>query len=248
VIFGWPLSQNEEFRNEAPVGTGYQLYAISVGAFSGASGIVGVCVGSFPSKLRVQHEQQIEEAVDPALILGWPKSATCPTPTASLTLHERLLKAGFDLWSPQPLLALATVGSGTGAKKLSPFGAVDAGSVHLSFTCTGCANPADGNVGPLSPAPRVRATGDQGSPLPGVRITITVSGNSGGFKVCNGPNMSNGTSTATTGSDGFADFTGLSIDKPGGYTLTATSTYVGFSQTQQPSNLFNLQNGSFTCP
>jgi hypothetical protein len=250
VIFGWPIFTDQEFRLETPVGAGYQFYAIRVGAFSGASGIVGICVGAFPSKNRIQHEQQIEELVDPGLIFGWENRNSCPpSPTPPLSLQGRLLKAGFDLLSPPPVLALATVGAGTGAKKLSPFGAVDAGSVNLSWTCSdGCAAPAGGTIGPLSPTPRVKATGDNGTPLPGVQITVSVAGNSGNFKVCGGPNMVGNTSTASTDATGFATFTGLSIDKPGGYTLTAASSYVGFSTTQATTPvLFNLQNGTFSC-
>jgi hypothetical protein len=242
VIFGWPIFANEDFRTgEAPVGVGYQLYAIRVGEFSGASGIIALCVGEFPSKLRVQHEDKIQEAVDPSLIVGWPLHPECPVPT-QLSFVGRLLRAGFGLLSPAPLHALLTVGSGSGGKKLSPFGAVDAGSVHLSLTCAeGCATPANGTVGLLSPGPKVRATGDQGSPLPGVQITMAVAGNSGSFKVC-GPTVVN------TDENGIADFTGIAIDKPGGYTLTASSAYVGFAVAQVTSSLFNLQNGTFTCP
>jgi hypothetical protein len=250
VIFGWPIfsSTPEEFRfGEAPVGVGYQLYAISKGQFSGETGLVALCVGAYPSKLRLQHFDKIQEAIDPSLIQGWENRSSCGTPPTQLSFGKRLLKAGFDLISPPPLLAGATVGSGTGSKSLSPFGAVDAGSVHLSLTCLdGCSTPANGTVGLLTPAPKVKATGDAGSPLPGVTIKLTVAGNSGSFKVC-GPNTVNNITTVLTDADGFADFTGTAIDKPGGYTMTATSDYAGFAPAQVTSSLFTLQNGSFVC-
>jgi hypothetical protein len=49
-----------------------------------------------------------------------------------------------------------------------------------------------------------------------------------------------------TGADGKARFD-LAIDKPGGYTLSATSVFSGYSATSVTSPLFNLQQSSFTC-
>jgi hypothetical protein len=250
VVFGWPIfsSTNEEFRfGETPVGVGYQLYAIRLtsSAFVG-SGQIAICVGTFPSKLRIQHGPQIQVALNPAAIDGWTAQPGdgCPVPTGPLSLGERLLKAGFELLTPPPVFARGSTGASSGSGSFSPYGAVDAGSVNLTFT----SKPATGTVGVLTPAAVVTATGNQGSPLPGVVITLTVSGNSGSFKVC-GPNTVNGVTTATTDANGVADFSGVAIDKPGGYTLTATSSYAGFNPATVSTNpVFNLGNGSFTCP
>jgi hypothetical protein len=84
----------------------------------------------------------------------------------------------------------------------------------------------------FTPVVRVRATSQAGgNPLAGVTINLTVIGNQGSFIAKN--------TSAVTGSDGVANFYDLSINKAGGYTVTASAPEFG-STTTATSNLFNI--------
>jgi hypothetical protein len=246
AVVGWPLAS--EFRTEERVGQGYEYLLIrTTGAALNGKGVVALCVGTFPSSLRVQHSGSVTAPVDPATIVGWVdhNGGICPEltppPLATLLGDQRplaflksVLESGFRLVQPPIAAAAARTGSGSGTRSVSPFGVVDADTVILSFTCAeGCQTPVDGSVGSLSPQPVVRATGRNGTPLEGVSITLTVSGNSGSFHFC-------GQKTEETDLDGLATFSGLVIDKAGGYTLTATSAYGGFVSSQVNAPPFNL--------
>ena len=96
--------------------------------------------------------------------------------------------------------------------------------------------PRDAKAGqPISfpPGVQVRARGDDGTPLPEVSVTISVQGNQGSFTI-------SGTTTRVTGNDGIATFPDLSLDKPGGYVLLATSTLTGYAAAQVTSGMFHI--------
>ena len=123
-------------------------------------------------------------------------------------------------------------GAGGTLRGFSSFGGVDARAVHLDLLTA----PRDAKAGqPISfpPGVQVRARGDGGTPLPEVSVTISVQGNQGSFTL-------SGTTTRVTGSDGIATFPDLSLDKPGGYVLLATSTLTGYAAAQVSSGMFHI--------
>ena len=105
-----------------------------------------------------------------------------------------------SLFSPQDLQAS---GGGTGG-------------VVLTFTL----EPTDGRAGEVLTAVRVTATSG-GTPVGGVQISLTAVTNNGT------PVILSGTSTLTTPNSGVVTFTGLSINKPGGYRYLAGGAVVG---------------------
>jgi len=254
AVFGWPLAT--EFRTEERVGQGYEYFLIrttSAPLNQAAKGVVALCEGNYTTVggqlltggVRIQHNASVTAAVDPATIVDWAdfNGGVCPSltppPLATLLADPRplaflmnALESGFRLVQPEALAAatlLKRTGSGSGTGSVSPFGVVDADTVLLTFTQT----PANGPVGLLSPQPVVEATGRNGTPMEGVSITLKVAGNSGSFHFC-------GVKTQLTDLDGLATFSGLVIDKSGGYILTATSSYDGFVASHVDTPLFNL--------
>ena len=90
----------------------------------------------------------------------------------------------------------------------------------------------DSTTTQFTPVVRVRATSQAGgNPLAGVTIALTVVGNQGSFIARN--------TSAVTGNDGVANFYDLSINKAGGYTITARAPEFG-STVSTLSNLFNI--------
>ncbi len=90
----------------------------------------------------------------------------------------------------------------------------------------------DSTTTQFTPVVRVRATSQAGgNPLVGVTIALTVVGNQGSFIARN--------TSAVTGNDGVANFYDLSINKAGGYTVTARAPEFG-STVSTLSNLFNI--------
>jgi hypothetical protein len=261
LIYGWPRSESE-FRTEDPLGRAYNWFSVRAGTNRPtANGLVAICATDLASgRFRVQHGPAITLLQDPSVIDGWSSLPACETvqPTLASATNRPLiwladaLRSGAGLLAPEPLHAAtlaARTGGGGSTGSFSPFGGVDAGAVKLVDT-TGAAaffnSPRDGKIGALSPAVVIKAVGDGGTPLPGVSVTIAVSGNSGSFKVCSssrGPAQL----TQVTDSAGHAAFD-IAIDKPGGYTLSASTSFSGYSVTSVTSPLFNLQNGPFTCP
>ncbi len=261
LIYGWPRSESE-FRTEGIVGPAYDWFSIRVNTSTVPTpdGIVALCATDLASgRFRVQHGSAISLLRDPGLIAGWSSLPPCesvqPVVAAAAARPLRWLAdavdAGRRMLSPEILhasMAAARTGGGGSTGSFSPFGGVDAGSVRL-VDAKGAAGffgaPRDGRTGALSPAVVIKAVGQGGTALPGVSITILVSGNSGSFNVCKsdgGPAVL----TVTTGADGTAAFD-IAIDKPGGYTLTATSGYSGYTATSVLSPLFNLKQSAFAC-
>ena len=71
--------------------------------------------------------------------------------------------------------------------------------------------------------------------VPGVTITISITGNNGFPDDIRG-------NVATTGTDGVATFPSLQLTKAGGYTLTAVGDLSGVKTQAVISNLFNVKN------
>ena len=80
----------------------------------------------------------------------------------------------------------------------------------------------------------VTLTSTKGTPLADIEVTALISGNSGSFTQ---PTPT----TATTNADGVAVFSNWSIDKAGGYTISASAPVLGAGLSVS-SNLFNVKN------
>lgn len=219
---------------EQPVGDGYQWSTAPPRKSLNGDGVVAVCVEN-SGQLRLLGEGKILPLVDPAFLDCSAFLASVDAPAGSLFAWAgRALRAGLRSLAPTPLAAstfLAKTGTGGLPGEFSPFGAVNAGSVNLDFAV----QPQDAVTGAIISAPtgiQVRARGNGGTALPGVSITLTAGANFGSWTLSGSP-------TALTDANGVATFF-LSLDKPGGYTFTATSSYSGFTSQQVVSDAFHI--------
>ena len=156
--------------------------------------------------------QHYEDSNPDAVVLPPEELSFCSTPAA--------LGGG--------LFAALSSGPGGRVKTFSPFAGVDAELVTLAFA----QQPVTAKIGTL-PTMTVLVTGAGGTPIEGVAVGMTVAGNSGSFNF-------GGTMVEVTDADGIATFDDLTLDKPGGYTLTATAQHWFFEQASTTSDLFNL--------
>jgi hypothetical protein len=84
--------------------------------------------------------------------------------------------------------------------------------------------------------PTVTVSGRDGAfLLPGLRVTISITGNHGSPDIISG-------NTATTDKFGVATFPHLQLNKAGGYTLTASGSLSGVVTNTTISKLFNVKN------
>ena len=167
-----------------------------------------------------------------------------------------LLAAVDRAWSfigPTDLFAqdkVKTGGVGGFGSDLSPHFLANLGQTVASYyrQPTGGAVTAGVVSGTEYVAVRVAsANGNVG--IPGAWVELTVANNSGtpaGATVSNGtanpPGCPAATACAYTGQDGIAYFPQLHVDKPGGYKLTARSTFDGYGASTVLSDLFQVQN------
>jgi hypothetical protein len=191
----------------------------------------GVCdVSSTSAQILHDHGGAaiLPQAGDPGFCLS-PPSLTIGmkvTPFARVALAARSV-ANYFL--PQPLLARVGGGSAL-VSGLSHLGAVDF-TVDPDTGVTFSTQPASGK---LSGDPQfknpvaVQVLSTNGTAMGGVKVALTVAGNSGSF-------TPPADSVRITGSNGIATFPDLFLDKAGGYTITATTVYGSAI-----SNLFNL--------
>lgn len=234
VLLGYPIG---DFTPEVDFGTFYQWYTVPTVTFN-PEAIVGACLPT-PDQALIQNDQTILNFIPPPFC---PE----PAPQASGPMGQ-VLRFAQRLLMPQPALAaavLAARGSGGGASTFSPNAVVTAGSVHLEFTSDG--QPADGKIlEPIQTANdediKVRASGDGGTAIEGVTITITSLTNKGAtVEPCQGGAPSN-CNVAITGTDGVAHFASLTLNKAGGYRLKAVSDLAAYADAQAISQLFNLK-------
>jgi hypothetical protein len=228
----WPLASKTLFygvkltvpnlANETPAGDVFELTTLPSGLTFTPQIKTGVCDVSDPSA-QILHQH----ANDPAVILppaGLPSFCPAPTSARQSTSSFALAAGQVAEWlAPRPAFAART--------RAFAFGGGGAGLVSglshigpVSFTSTVAyvqpprntrrsANPQ------FVPTVVVRNVSAQGNPIQGSLITITVTVNNGSFNISG--------NTATTNSAGIATFPNLKIDKPGGYTATATSSTGG---------------------
>ena len=231
LFYGVPTPDNG-FLTEPKVGvTGYSWNTIPVRHSFNGLARVAMCV-SQNDQDRVQEisggVQRVLEEVDFADLV------TCTTTTgmAPTTVFGRVLQVARNVFLPGEAYA-AAFGGGTGGLLggLSDLGVVTVRSVSLTIS-----RIADGvSTDPL-PAFTVTATAPSGSTVAGVDVKLTVIGNSGSFHVTPDP------TTARTDFNGIAHFTNVTIDKPGGYTIQATSSYDDYgSQGAATSKWFHVK-------
>ena len=110
----------------------------------------------------------------------------------------------------------------------SKFGAVDGGSVQLTFDVQPASTTVEEDV-----TFTVKATGSGGTAISGQAITITIIVNQGSL-------VRPITATGTTDDDGIVDFS-MRINKPGGYSLRATTANFSASSTVEAiSEMFHI--------
>lgn len=235
LFYGAPKS-NSFIVNETPVKTvGFSWSTIPVDHSFTAPGLVGLCVNS-TDRDRVQEVNGTSGKILPLetsfSALGLDCSSALTVATRSGVL-DRLAQFAASVLLPEPAYAAAS-GGGTGGtvNGLSDFGVVDVSSVSLTMD-----RIKDAKTTTAIDTFRVVAKTGNGSLLPSVVVTIAVVGNSGSF------NVTPAEPTATTDANGVATFTGINIDKAGGYTVTASATSAGITGTAAnvTSNLFHIK-------
>ncbi len=249
--------------NEVVIGGEYEWATVPHAALNNANGkgVVGMCVPN-PTTDPVNRVQHREQGDTPTILLladaafldsflpcdnfaALDRGATSP-----LFAFARNV---FDWASPEPLYASALkVGGGTGGSlgDLSKFAVVNAGAVNLFFT-----PPIQDQTLGAAFDVTVQALGNQGTPFIDLEIRISVKGNStsqtgvlsggtGATQCSTSTAYPQGSCTAITDQFGNAHFTGIQINKSGGYRLMAESSSLPAPNspdaTSAVSNLFNV--------
>ena len=190
---------------------------------------------------RIEHKSGSQNTILPE------QTAVLSCPPDPVAASSGLLERVKDFLLPQAAYARRGTGSKTGgAGGYSPHWLVDPGAVTLTFTL----QPKNGTVNTANPV-AVRAVGNNVDPTKpgvaweGVDVRLDAYNNNGSW-VCSSGNI------ASTNAQGIASFPDFKLNKPGGYSLTATTlastdgdgtqngNYAGTSS----SNRFNLKQGS----
>jgi len=257
LVYAAPL--NIFYSNEVVVGGEYEWATVPHAALdnSQGKGVVGMCVPNPETNPvnRVQHREQgntptILLLANPFFLDGFlPCDNFAALDRGSTSPLFAFARNVFDWASPRPLYASTMkVGGGTGGSlgDLSKFAVVNAGAVNLSFT------PPIGNQTLSVPFDAtVRALGNQGTAFIDLEIRISIQGNSTSQTgVLSGPQCSvtpaypQGSCLAITDRFGNAAFTGIQLNKSGGYRLSAESSSLPSPNspdaTSAVSNLFNV--------
>jgi len=249
LIYGSRIT--DFLTNDPTVGSAFELHTIPTigsGVLSFSSPLlIGVCGVDVAPTLRVQHVHNILP-LQSLTCSGPPAFASAATPTSRLlaTLNPlSLAKAAVQFLAPRTANAAFLVGSvGGGVSELSPSAVIDMQSVVLQFV-----HPvADGMVSqPLADSDgspiQVTVTTKNGTPLPGVVVTLAVALNNSSIAFFrDGAAPPSATVTRTTNADGMATFDNVFLTKAGGYQLIATGSFDGVAGTPFTSNSFNMQN------
>jgi hypothetical protein len=234
LFYGAPTADNEFLTEQNKVGTtGYSWNTVPERhAFNGL-GRVAMCVNK-DDKDRVQEistgvQRVLEDVTFTDLITCLPAAPVVGM--APTSIFGRILQVARNVFLPAEAYA-SQEGGGTGGLLggLSDLGVVTVGSVSLTFSKI----PDGVSTQPLSEF-TVTAKTPSGSTVAGVDVIITVIGNNGSFKVT-------GDTTARTDFNGVAHFGTVQIDKPGGYTVQATSSYDDYgAQGAATSKMFHIK-------
>ncbi|HSM15761.1 MAG TPA: hypothetical protein VK845_02030, partial [Gemmatimonadales bacterium] len=236
LVYAAPLSIF--YSNEVVVGGVYEWSTVPYAALdnSNGKGVVGMCVPNPVSAPvnRVQHREQgntptILLLANPFFLDGFlPCDNFAALDRGSMSPLFAFARSVFDWASPEPLYASALkAGGGTSGSlgDLSKFAVVNAGAVNLFFT------PPIADQTLSTPFDlTVQALGNQGTPFIDLEIRISVQGNSTsltgvltGLQCSTSTAYPQGSCTATTDQFGNAVFTGIQLNKSGGYRLLAES-------------------------
>lgn len=244
VIYGAPFSGFQS--NEAELGPAFDWATIPSGLTFAQPATVGYC-NAPNTRALLQHLQLAQGEIVPFEQPSYCSSTVgadlAPNGHGLLGLMRRAARAGLDLVRPTPLHAAFALVIGGKKKTLSPFGVVDAQSLVLAFAT----QPKNAKTTtPLAPF-TVTLEGAGGTPLAGVPVAVTISGNNGSY-VFTENGVAVASVTAITDENGTATFsTGsalLIVDKPGGYTLRATvsgySPLAGYAAPTTVSAMFHI--------
>jgi hypothetical protein len=199
--------------------------------------LVGECLSGTES-YPIQHVASILPNVVPTFC----SSAQVMAPTETNSGFFALVSRAADLFTPRPAYAFGFSGSGGLISGLSPFFPVKVKasnvSIKMEHLVNGVVTPqfTNKNVGDkFTLVITIRTTtAPTGTPLADVPVTVLVSGNSGSFTQ---PTPTSGLTKA----DGTVTFADWSLDKAGGYTITASAPVLGAGFSVS-SNLFNVKN------
>jgi hypothetical protein len=254
LVYAAPL--NIFVSNEVVVGGEYEWSTVPHAALDNANGkgVVGMCVPN-PVTAPVNRVQHREQGNTPTILLladalfldsFLPCDDFAALDRGSASPLFQFARNVFDWASPPPLYATALrVGGGTGGSlgDLSKFAVVNAQAVNLAFTT----QPVDGFLNqPLNDIV-VRAFGNGDTPFIDLSITIQINVNNATNATLSGSSCTGtgrfSTCTDTTDVNGEVTFSGLKIDKTGGYRLLATTTDLPLSSpdaAQAVSDGFNI--------
>jgi len=224
------------------IGTAYDWNTVPVvSTLAARTLVVGICVES--GKSLVQEDSAIVQLEDVSFLETThdPNGRTlCGSALGSTSEAKWEPFAFLRRWlAPTPVYAAVLNPGGTGglARGYSTFSVVDAGNLVVNFT----QQPVDGTTSTTFTVKVQVTASNTGAPIEGVAISLTVQSNQGSFTVT--PPVP----TGTTDVSGVASIP-LSIDKPGGYTLVATTTGIvnsgnirSYPVATATSNLFNLK-------
>lgn len=249
LIHAHPLD-DAGFTDETPVSSAYEWGAVptpDAAPFEGEL-VAGVCLESASgTRLRVQKSSTILPFVglgfcdEPAA--GSFLGGTAPMAGAAAAVAGRLVGRVAAALTPSPLQAASSLLGGVGGRlgSFSPLVVVDAGAVNPVFTV----QPVDALVDEIFPV-EVTVRGNGGTPLPEVSVTLAIVGNNASFAeityyVDGQPvDPADAPPVVTTGTNGIAAFR-VSLNKPGGFELSATGSLQGFETRAVTSDLFHLK-------
>jgi hypothetical protein len=246
----WPLSTTVLFFGETLGGSSiagqtaagllFDLRTLPTDQFTaGEQFLVGVCdVSSLSARTLHKHTGDPSVILPPAGIPGFCVPASAP-PSSFLGGAKSLFASVFSV---TPLYAMPLGGGGAGLvgglSEIGPVTFVDSlafqGQPNVPNAVVRDSvygSDGDTTTSQFTPVVTVRAVSKGAkNPLVGVNITLSVIGNSGSFNPSG--------LTATTDNLGYARFPNFSLNKAGGYTITATSEFGPGSAIT--SNLFNV--------
>jgi hypothetical protein len=243
VVLGTPGAPVAELGGEPASVTSFVGYDVSrLPATAPVGGLrVGICIKTTTSDLgavnRLIHGGVVEGNSPPTFCAG--------APLASLSRSAWFASVAnrvTSVFTPAPLWAQDGGGrdldsfTGGGPSSWSPmaFGKIVGANIDLQFKT----QPKNGFVSPSAVPTFVVHAGTIGHDIGGTVVSIAVFGNQGepaGAFV-------SGQVQTTTDVNGDATFSGLEINKPGGYTITASATYGGVPTGIAVSQKFNIKN------
>lgn len=210
LIFGQP--NGAATFNELLVGSAYQWSTLPSLPTVNPGAIMGFCVANVVPQLRVER---VESGGAHTLLFLRNASffLTCP--------------GGLSVSRPG-INAAGPVGGSV--KGFSDFGPVDALGINLSYQ----GQPSTVAAGAIiTPAVRLFAQGNGGTPLPEVTITISL-------VTVSGSGSLTGTLSKVTDTPGVETFPDLRVSAPGTYALKATAALSGYATVQLQSATFTV--------